>query len=430
MFKKLVILLTLVHFLQIPIVAAPPRCDINKSSIALPSKPNNFNLFVENSFSLHGYISGNTGFKNDLSRVMIHAKGILDEGNIKFYAVNNDAFPAKITIGNIDDTISPKSPQFMQGTNFTTDINKLLEIVIKKSAPSDVSVLVSDYLYTVKNKSQKEKELEKKGLEIQDTLGKLLKTGDYTTVIVKLKSDFKGTYVDYTLTRHAVSMDRPYYMWFIGKKEFMSSFLDAYKIRELKGFEAAYVLEKKNAVNPNYTMLLNTNKVGSFSISNAKLEKGYRHGLDVSDLSNKNGQKELRFSVAVDLSSTGMEDDYLLDNTNYILPEGYTLQIDNICSPNLKLHQNDKPHLKGKTVTHVLTLTTNSFKFVEDIEIGLKRNIPAWVQDSSTMDDTKTKTDETLKNRTLGFHYLVKGVHDAYGGSNTPFFKIPIYLKK
>lgn len=84
MFKKSIMPLIRCQIFQFNLSAdsTPPRCYIINASITIPSKPGNFNLFIENSFILDDYISGYTGFKNDLSRVMIHAKEFVDEGKI------------------------------------------------------------------------------------------------------------------------------------------------------------------------------------------------------------------------------------------------------------------------------------------------------------------------------------------------------------
>ena len=63
--------------------------------------------------------------------------------------------------------------------------------------------------------------------------------------------------------------------------------------------------------------------------------------------------------------------------------------------------------------THVLVFSTQGNN-LNDLQVALKKQTPAWVQQTSSTNDTAIKQDQAEQDKTFGFRYLVAGVEEAY----------------
>ena len=82
------------------------------------------------------------------------------------------------------------------------------------------------------------------------------------------------------------------------------------------------------------------------------------------------------------------------------------------------------------TSTHFVTVSTTSIFTTQDLKLELSNKIPAWVEQSNSVDDRNVK-DEL--DKTFGLSYLVQGVSEAYATQNpeqTYYLKIIITIKQ
>jgi hypothetical protein len=63
--------------------------------------------------------------------------------------------------------------------------------------------------------------------------------------------------------------------------------------------------------------------------------------------------------------------------------------------------------------SHLLFLKTKKLQ-TEELEITVLSKVPAWVNNSSSTDDSNIKSDTSEQNKTFGLSYLVEGVSEAF----------------
>jgi hypothetical protein len=245
-------------------------------------------------------------------------------------------------------------------------------------------------------------------------------------------SDYEGNYFPYdydprkknSISLYNLQAKRPYYIWVIGESERVSNFNKKINFNSLKGFQNSYILSNfTKKKQPYYTVLKETNKVGSFKQTNRK-EK------DVKSINNVefNGGT-LQFSIAVDLGNIPVDYSYLTTAKNYVLPDGFTVKSVEKIDRN-KLSQRDFVTVEKTTATHFITVSTTSKFTTQDLKLELSNKIPTWVEQSNSVDDRNVK-DEL--DKTFGLSYLVQGVSEAYATQNpeqTSYFNITLTIKK
>ena len=98
-------------------------------------------------------------------------------------------------------------------------------------------------------------------------------------------------------------------------------------------------------------------------------------------------------------------------------------------SNDLSVNQNN---LKGK-MTHVIILSTEKVLNNDEITIKLLNRLPAWVERSSTDNDTNLGASD-FATTTFGFKYLMNGIYESYkklaNGTQPVYFTITLKLNK
>jgi hypothetical protein len=134
--------------------------------------------------------------------------------------------------------------------------------------------------------------------------------------------------------------------------------------------------------------------------------------------------------LVVDFSNLPVDQNYLLSKNNYKINNGDYLIKDivpydkNILKPNslVKLERNTQ------IPTHIFIIESNSNKY-SDLNFSLKKNVPQWIYDLSTNDDSTIKSEV---NQTFGIKYLAEGIFEAYENSsrNKNYITLTINIKK
>jgi hypothetical protein len=127
----------------------------------------------------------------------------------------------------------------------------------------------------------------------------------------------------------------------------------------------------------------------------------------------------------VDLSKTGLSDDFLTE------PKHYRLNTDNYTIAIQKIPETEKRNDPALAAfSHKLLLNTKSLK-TQSISIELMPALPTWVTASHSEDD-RQQTGEEL-HKTFGIKYLVEGIADAYASQSkgeNALFSIKLNIKK
>lgn len=353
-------------------------------------------------------------------------------------AVNDliNHFPAgsKVDINIVNDGIYPYQhtvDEFLKdrdiyqstagiGDAAFTDFQLIFNKILEAQRPGNVSVLVSDLIYSPKDTHGVSLE---KIFNEENSLATraFAKYQGKSVVVQQFMGDYSGKYYPYNGAAFEYSGKRPFYLVIIADGDAMdqlaqdkrySGVLDAPAVRN------SYRFNQSTSDVPCRVLPEWKDNAGRFRV---------KHG-DGIVLAKCDGDRQtgkLCFSLAADLSGL-MKDDALLTNAaNYEVQsiDGYTLTVQPI-DPSM-VTANNKEYLDG--MTHVLTLVGDFKSPRDEVRISLRNELPGWVGQSSS--DNDTSTGGSFSTTTLGLEQLLGGMFDAMKGGSS-FFDVTIQLQR
>ncbi len=414
------------------LIIARKRRDQEPPEIHNPQKKNeiienpDIKVFIENSGSMDGYVRNTTEFEAALSDLLVQIKYYYDSEKLNVNFINTKIYESEIDeVNHFVETLEPSKAPYKVGNRSVSKLNEILEIILDSTSQKNVSILISDCIYSL------EKNKDTQGaLEFQKSLTKgafleKSKEFNFSTIVLKMNSKFNGLYYDKNDKPTQLSdKSRPYYIWIIGSDKHIESFSKNIDLKSLKGFDNSYLLS--NAVqdrSPYFTVLKETNKIGAFK----QADRTAKDVTSINSLEYENGL--LQFSIAINLKNIPVDQAYLINPENYIVPSGYTIKsIEKVNRE--KITRRDFVTVEKTIASHVITIATSNKFSVQDLELELSNKIPFWVETSSSLDDTNINNQ---LDKTFGLLYLVEGVSEAYklqNPDNKSYFKINVTIKK
>ena len=397
-----------------------------------PAKDTYVNVYIENSGSMNGYISGNTEFKAAIQDLLVLLKYEYGEEKIKVFFINSQIHPTHIAtdLANFASALNTKS--FKVGDTGSSNLNSVFKQVLDKTSKDTMSILVSDCIYSIKGDKTQELLSNQKSLTKDAFLSKS-KSEKLATTIVKLSSKFNGFYWDMNNKKTMLSnKQRPYYIAIIASEPAMQHFNKRIELNESKvdGFKEKLMLTSSGNHVPFYTILKSKFDAGNYKITRGDRESsGGVHSIEEVEADNRN-KEPFTFSVAVDMTVIPVSKSEIETPGNYFI-EGFTVkgvhdikQIkDELTQPSLNIIKK-----MSKPPTHLIVLEASSPNF-QETNLIFKKQMPRWVQNTSTIDDTDILENE---GKTFGFLYLMEGIDEAYQiASNNPnHFNLKLTLKK
>lgn len=376
-----------------------------------------YDIFLENSGSMDGYVQGVTSFEDDIYKLLVDIRYLAD--TLALFYINSQPIPYPFGTEKFISNLEPAEFQQRGGNRSNSDLNQIFGELLRRTSDERAGLLISDFILSL-GQGRTEDLLNNQQISVYNTFRQRLEAAPFATYVVKMYSDFTGSY--YTKDDRPVylnSVRRPYYLWFTGPTANIQSLPAALNINQLPGFAHSYMLlpmddERSEApAPPFYTVLNNTFKQGSFRTDRSSAGRGYVHGIENVKANQRGGERAgtFGFSVAVDLSEIAANASYLLDTDSYRV-EGYRLDTVVAISQDKALHPRDQSMVEGKA-THVLAFSATG-KTYTDLRVALNKQTPAWVLQTSTDNDTNMKNDKAMHDQTFGFRYLVAGVEEAY----------------
>jgi hypothetical protein len=361
-----------------------------------------FNVYIENSGSMNGYVNTISDFKSTMLKLLSDLKS-KDIGSIDISYINDTICPQKINalpedIRYFYNNLNPQSFRNSGCVTKTSFLSKIIKRAISTDT-NEVSILVSDFIFS-NNKGTSPEYLEAEGQIVKIFFSEELvkKNRNFSTIMLKLNSQFNGTYYSESArSTKNINVRRPYYIMITGKTEALQTFLEKIDFKTYSGFENSYYLITPTLNNPAAKIVMKDKK-GTFEIVKP-----------VAKLSIENAQydrnKVFQFSFIANLTNLKMDDTYLNNAKNYEIPNNYQI---------VKIERLNKEQDKSmEGFSHLFTLTTNDLKPTQEVSIKLKPDLPSWVSESSNEDDANP-LDSVQAKQTFGFKYLIKGIRDAY----------------
>ena len=301
-------------------------------------------------------------------------------------------------------------------TDFQLIFNKILEA----QRPGNVSVLVSDLIYSPKDTHGVS--LDKIFNEENSLATRVFaKYKGKSVVVQQFMGDYSGNYYPYNGSSFNYNGKRPFYLVIIADADAMdqlaqdkrySGVLDAPTVRNSYRFNQG-TSEVQCRVLPEWK-----DNAGRFRVKHGD-------GIVLGKCQGDRQTGKLCFSMAADLSGL-MKDDALLTNAdNYEVKsiDGYALSIQPIDQS--MVTANNKEYLEG--MTHILTLVGDFKSPRDEVRISLRNELPDWVRQSSC--DNDTSTGGSFATTTLGLEQLLGGMFDAMKGGSS-YFDVTIRLQR
>lgn len=385
--------------------------------------PTTIHIFIENSGSMNGYINDDSDFQMAIGRAIQLMKFRYDEKNIRLYyinqAVHEQQRPAGTDVYSFVKKMLDRKNFTTSGTNTfdngtkSTDLNDIVKQVLEYVNENNTAVLISDFIYSLSSTNGITKSLlyDCQNLTMSAFLQKtkILK-GPLGTNLIQLYSNFNGKYWHW---KHPMgdkyvmlNCPRPYYICVLGTDENVKTFNRDINISELKGYKNQFTISNKDVSEANYTVF------------DTKFKKGtYRHGkgeyIHTIEKASRNSVGEFEFGIGIDLSDFSMSETDKLDTANYKVEYGnYKINRIEIIDTTKLSTPLDKKLVKDNHCTHAIILSCTGFP--NDVSISIKRELPLWIRQVSSIDDRSIANDPNEQLRTFGIAYFVEGISDAY----------------
>lgn len=390
----------------------------------------NYNVYIENSGSMDGYVTGTSEFKNDIYNFLadLHLDELKDSLNL-FY-INKDLLPQKNNAADDDlkDFIERLNPQTFQekgGNRVTSDFSEMLGDVLDKIDNKNVGILISDFVFSPGDKDATNY-LNNQQNSIKVKFGDKIKKLDLSIAIFQLESEFNGTYYnkfDSPIPLNGVK--RPYYVWVMGTSNQIQKMYRENLFEFQKHYKNRWIIESLNSANQTKTIfdIDYSKRTGEFNKETLlKDKKNGKWTIADAEYPKRKDEKEFQFTLNVDFRNSMQNIEYFSDPSIY--------EVDN---PSYKLTVKaiDQFELK-KNFSHQLTFTTNQLKN-ESLKLAINKfKTPNWVKELSSTDDRNILTDSIQQKKTFGFSYLIEGIKDgfAFNSKSKTDFEVEIKIKQ
>lgn len=396
----------------------------------------NVNFYLERSGSMTPYDSpnGDGSFKAAIVQMLNNLPGNNEDN--KIYVVNSsinaypDGFSKFISDTNIfEATKGIGDPSY-------TDFGAIFTQLLDKTGEDELSILVSDMIYSTKDMIGINPQ--KVFAEAQGMANAVFKkqVQDKAMLIVKMNGSFSGPYYCYNSPKGGKSYTgrRPYYIVVVGSNQNIvrltkdKNYLSFSNFSELKGYENMYLFETDDVYKPYYSFMLSNPDIrGRFAPEHGKDTQIK----DLTDMEVDRNSGDIRLALAVDLSGMLIDKDYLTDVKNYQIDSDDKLEIKEI----REINKNDITPAEKKYIgsaTHIFILGMNEIKNDQHVEIKLLNNLPSWIEETSSDDDTNVGVGN-FSQTTFGLKYLMQGIYNSYkknSKQNPYYFELEMNFKK
>lgn len=380
-----------------------------------PLLANKFNVFVESTASMDGYVSGNTDFKTCLHRLIgqVMADVLIDDKSISLNYINSKILPQYINpqqvanekIKQFSNNLSTSSFSTAGGDRANSDIISIISTVVDSTLAGEVSMFVSDCVYSPESALDIDRALKKQQTDMLNILKNKSKSdSNFGVLLYRLVSDFHGIYYNKTNEHIKCNGNRPYFIWFFGDKSILSN---VYKC-------ISKIMSEYNA---NYIAGLQGYKYIPYKT--LKSDHPY-HYVNV-----KTTQDSLyTFSFIADMRTFPLSNEYIKDIKNYTCTKKkYFIKKIEEYSDSKYPSYNFKYTIcvRGKKNTKVTPT---------EVDLSLKSMLtekPKWISvyDDATGSDYDNGYNP-VKIRTFGLKSLAEGIIDFYESPSYITFKIII----
>ena len=369
----------------------------------------NYNVYIENSASIDGYVNGITDFENSVYAYLVDLDNSEIADSLSFFYVNSKPIFFGRSAKEFIKDLEPWSFKKRGGDRSTTDLHALIRELLNNTDSANVNVLISDFIFSL-GKQNAQDGLSLFGTSIEDVFAKALKDKpELALVVFHLESDFDGYYYDKNDTPQKYNGSRPFYIWVMGYKQHLAHLIEASPVSGLKGsglISSAMYYAGNNTIN--YTVKPDP-RIYELDV------RGGNPKTDIIKVKKDPITDKVKFMVNVDFGSLLLAEEYLLNIENYSVSDD-VYKVTSV----VKMKKNTN-------FTHTLTLESPIIKPTK-LKIMLNSNAPAWID--AVNDDEGLMLDASNSNRTFGLKHLLNGVYEGFSLTNHKYATMNININQ
>ncbi|GAB4015145.1 hypothetical protein GCM10028808_39700 [Spirosoma migulaei] len=329
------------------------------------------------------------------------------------FIVNDKVYPYP---KSYDDLIkAPTLFEYKVGNAGFTDFARIFQSITDELKEGEMAILASDLIYSdpamTGQAAGRIQDAARNRMQL--AMRNYAKYG--SLLILKLRSEYKGRYYPYNSPNKGLPYqgNRPYYIMLFARNATMIRLLHERQYTDFRQFgnyaefENSVFFSSEGSTNsPFYTLLeTDTDAKGQFDKDRKGDNANGLHAIkDVKPPRQKN--QKLTLVVAAALPTGGYGADFLQNPANY-----------EVTSPkdDFKIKA-IKPIQRNDGTTHKLILEANRLAQGDRLlTIRLRRTFPpAWVQGTTTADDTQPNKTTSFAQTTFGLQPMLMGIQQAY----------------
>lgn len=372
-----------------------------------------YNIYVENSGSMYGYVKGVTEFEQSVYSYLsdIKISEICSEMNL--YYINSVMHKQPADVEDFIYRLEPNTFKAKGGNMATTDISNIIGNILNSHGKDTVSILISDFVFSPGSGVNADEYLLNQQIGIKNHFAYKQKSNpNLAMMIYQLSSKFEGRYYDRNNKAYNINHPRPFYMMIIGDSHHLKTLSNEIGKNKIKGSGVINSYSVSRSISNADYGILAMPKIGSYSPDPASPLTSIKK----AKIDRKSPNTKFMMSIGVNYSTLLLDDDYLMDPANYeISNKSFIVSVD-------KANNNTK-------YTHIIKLSLNpqlANLYKGPLSVQLLKQPSSWSEKVTNPDDVGVQNITT--DKTYGFKYLVGGVYDAYN-SEKAYAKFNINIK-
>lgn len=366
------------------------------------------------------FASGNIAFHFYLERSGSMTAYDSKQGDGSFRAAVTalqNALPSNATVDSI-------------GEKGYTDFRKIFDNILNRTGDNDVSILVTDLIYSVKDMEGVNPQ--RVFADMQGMINAVFKeqVKRKSMVVIRMRGSYNGTYYSYDNSTHTFNGYRPYYIVIVGSNDNIATLTSSpdfhtfAHIEGMRGYEGMCLFTYSGIYSPYASFLLSGSDI------RGRFQPVHGQGtqiLSLDRLAPDRDSGDIQLALAVDLSHLFIDDAVLTDKANYEVNSDGNVKLKEI----RPIRQSDITPAEKKyigTATHLFILSMEKAEPNEQVTISLLNRLPDWTVNGSTDDDISPDSRSTF-----GLRYLMQGIYDSYTRNVDGFphyFSISLHLDK
>ena len=382
-------------------------------------------IYMENSGSMDGYVNLNSEFKDALGKIIVKSNNFSSSTDLFF--VNDAIYDVQQTAlkGDVTNFVSQLNAANMKvGATWSSNINKIFKMVLDKTVKDTVSIIFSDFVYSIKGTNVSNQVSNAKNATMGAFMEAIKRNPDFATIILQCSSQFQGKYYD--RNDHPIPFVgiRPYYIFIMGqydKLKYLDEKLEFNKSNTgIPGLLNKYLLSSKF-----WTLDETTVQALTTSYTNSQLIKPERNGYDIDFFKFDQSDNNWNFAFALGLSNLFVDSSYLTDRSNYeVEPSDVSL-----IKAEYTKDQAAMSEVTQFSSPLVLQFDMKCTVKTPNLKVHLMNKIPSWVLAADIPDDQGAVPSPT---QTFAIGSLIAGVYEAYQSqtSGKPIFEFEVKINK